>query len=64
VRFGVCTWVWSSPLRDADVGPLAERTKAVGFDGPDRAVSLRRPLDAEGDALAAGGLAFLRESVA
>jgi hypothetical protein len=33
-------------------------------EGIARAVSLWRPLDAAGDALAAGGLAFLRESVA
>jgi D-psicose/D-tagatose/L-ribulose 3-epimerase len=32
VRFGVCTWVWASPLRDADVLPIAERARALGFD--------------------------------
>jgi D-psicose/D-tagatose/L-ribulose 3-epimerase len=32
VRFGVCTWVWSSPLRDADVRPLAELAVGLGFD--------------------------------
>lgn len=32
MRVGVCTWVWVSPLRDADVGPLAERARGLGFD--------------------------------
>jgi D-psicose/D-tagatose/L-ribulose 3-epimerase len=32
VRFGVCTWVWASPLRDADVLPIAERARGLGFD--------------------------------
>jgi D-psicose/D-tagatose/L-ribulose 3-epimerase len=32
VRFGVCTWVWASPLRDADVLPIAERVRELGFD--------------------------------
>ncbi|MFL5925485.1 MAG: hypothetical protein ACJ77E_00925 [Gaiellaceae bacterium] len=41
MRLGVCRWVRTAPLRDADV--LA--------------------LDASGDDLAAGGLAFLRESL-
>jgi D-psicose/D-tagatose/L-ribulose 3-epimerase len=32
VLFGVCTWIWTSPLRDADVLPLAERARGLGFD--------------------------------
>jgi D-psicose/D-tagatose/L-ribulose 3-epimerase len=32
LRFGVCTWVWTSPLRDADLVPLAERARSLGFD--------------------------------
>lgn len=32
MRFGVCTWVWVAPLRDADVEPLAERARGLGFD--------------------------------
>lgn len=32
MRFGVCTWVWTSPLRDADVLPIAERVRDLGFD--------------------------------
>jgi len=32
VRFGVCTWVWASPLRDVDVRPLAELAVGLGFD--------------------------------
>ena len=30
--FGVCTWIWTSPLRDGDVLPLAERASRLGFD--------------------------------
>jgi D-psicose/D-tagatose/L-ribulose 3-epimerase len=32
VRFGICTWVWASPLRDADVLRIAERVRGLGFD--------------------------------
>jgi D-psicose/D-tagatose/L-ribulose 3-epimerase len=32
VRFGICTWVWASPLRDADVLPIAARARGLGFD--------------------------------
>jgi D-psicose/D-tagatose/L-ribulose 3-epimerase len=32
VLFGVCTWVWASPLRDADVLSIAERAQGLGFD--------------------------------
>jgi D-psicose/D-tagatose/L-ribulose 3-epimerase len=32
VLFGVCTWIWTSPLRDGDVLPLAERARGLGFD--------------------------------
>jgi D-psicose/D-tagatose/L-ribulose 3-epimerase len=32
VRFGICTWVWASPLRDTDVLPIAERASGLGFD--------------------------------
>jgi D-psicose/D-tagatose/L-ribulose 3-epimerase len=32
VQVGVCTWVWTAPLRDADVLPLAERARGLGFD--------------------------------
>ena len=32
MRLGVCTWVWASPLGDADVLPLAERAAGLGFD--------------------------------
>jgi D-psicose/D-tagatose/L-ribulose 3-epimerase len=32
MRFGVCTWVWASPLADADILPIAERARGLGFD--------------------------------
>jgi len=32
VRFGICTWVWASPLRDANVLAIAERVRSLGFD--------------------------------
>ncbi|MGN6796721.1 MAG: sugar phosphate isomerase/epimerase family protein [Gaiellaceae bacterium] len=32
VTFGVCTWVWAAPLGDADVLPIAERVRDLGFD--------------------------------
>jgi D-psicose/D-tagatose/L-ribulose 3-epimerase len=32
VRFGICTWVWTSPLVDDDVLPIAERARVLGFD--------------------------------
>ena len=32
VQLGVCTWIWTSPLRDGDVLPLAERAHGLGFD--------------------------------
>jgi D-psicose/D-tagatose/L-ribulose 3-epimerase len=32
VRFGVCTWVWTSPLRDSEVPAIAERARGLGFD--------------------------------
>jgi D-psicose/D-tagatose/L-ribulose 3-epimerase len=32
LRFGICTWVWTAPLSDADVLPLAERARSLGFD--------------------------------
>jgi D-psicose/D-tagatose/L-ribulose 3-epimerase len=32
VQFGICTWVWASPLGDVDVLPIAERVRGLGFD--------------------------------
>jgi len=32
VLFGVCTWIWTSPLQDGDVLPLAERASRLGFE--------------------------------
>lgn len=40
---GVNTWVWTSPLTDADLPPLLRRIAAMGFD----AVEL--PLENVGD---------------
>ncbi len=73
MRFGVCTWVWVSPLCDADVLPIAERVRGLGFDvlevcieDPELvfAEALIGPVDATGSALATAGLAFLRQSAA
>ena len=32
MRLGVCTWIWTAPLRDAEVLALAERARRLGFD--------------------------------
>ena len=32
MRFGICTWVWTSPLHDSEVVEIAERTRDLGFD--------------------------------
>jgi D-psicose/D-tagatose/L-ribulose 3-epimerase len=32
MRFGICTWVWASPLRDAEILAVAERARNLGFD--------------------------------
>jgi D-psicose/D-tagatose/L-ribulose 3-epimerase len=32
VQLGVCTWVWTAPLRDADVPPRAAGARGLGFD--------------------------------
>ena len=29
---GINTWVWTSPLTDADIAPLAAKARAMGFD--------------------------------
>jgi D-psicose/D-tagatose/L-ribulose 3-epimerase len=49
VQFGVCTWVWTSPLRDADVLPIAERARGLGFDVLE--VCVEDPELVSGDAL-------------
>ncbi|HEY0417039.1 MAG TPA: sugar phosphate isomerase/epimerase [Gaiellaceae bacterium] len=51
MRLGVCTWVWTAPLRDADVTPLAERARRLGFDVLE--VCVEDPALVSADALAA-----------
>ena len=54
MRFGICTWVWTSPLRDADVLPIAERARELGFDVLEVCVE-------DPDLVSAGALAEVRE---
>jgi D-psicose/D-tagatose/L-ribulose 3-epimerase len=42
-RIGVNTWVWTSPLTDETLPPLAEKAASLGFD------ALELPLESPGD---------------
>lgn len=55
MRFGVNTWVWASPLSDAELAELAPRIAEMGFDW------IELPIEAPGDFDYARAAALIRD---